>query len=69
MRYVLFGGVFLWLASMFFFLLTWDWSPDRFIEWAAAVITVGGIVLGLLGAIVVIVAAVWSGHKEKKQWE
>ena len=69
MRYVLFGAVVLWLASAFYFLLTWDWSPDRFIEWAAAVITVGGIVLGFLGVIVVIVSAVWSGHKEKKQWE
>jgi hypothetical protein len=69
MRYVLFGGAFLWLASAFYFLVTWDWSPDRFIEWATAVILVGGIVLGFLGAIVVTVAAVWSGHKEKKQWE
>ena len=69
MRYVLFGAVVLWLASAFYFLLTWDWSPDRFIEWATAVITVGGIVLGFLGVIVVIVSAVWSGHKEKKQWE
>jgi hypothetical protein len=69
MRYVLFGAVFLWLASAFYFLLTWDWSPDRFIERATAVITVGGIVLGFLGAIVATVAAIRSGHQEKKQWE
>jgi hypothetical protein len=69
MRYVLVGAVFLWLASAFYFLVTWDWSPDRFIEWATAVITVGGFVLGFLGVIVVIVAAVRSGHQEKKQWE
>jgi hypothetical protein len=69
MRYVLFGAVFLWIASAFYFLVTWDPSPDRFIEWAAAVITVGGIVLGFLGAIVVALAAIRSGHQEKKQWE
>jgi hypothetical protein len=69
MRYVLFGAAFLWIASAFYFLVTWDFSPDRFIEWATAVILVGGIVLGFLGAIVVTVSAVWSGHKEKKQWE
>jgi hypothetical protein len=69
MRGLIVGAVFVWLASALFFLLTWDPSPDRFIEQAAAVITVGGIVLGLLGAIVVIVAAVRSGHQEKKQWE
>jgi multisubunit Na+/H+ antiporter MnhB subunit len=69
MRYVLLGAVVLWIASMFYFLLTWDWSPDRFIEWATAVITLGGFVLGLLGVIVVIVSGIWSGHQEKKQWE
>jgi multisubunit Na+/H+ antiporter MnhB subunit len=69
MRYVVVGAAVLWLVSAFFFLVTWDWSPDRSVEWAAAVITVGGIVLGVLGAIVVAVSAIWSGHKEKKQWE
>ena len=69
MRYVLLGAVFLWIASAFFYLVTWDWSPDRFIEQAAAVITLGGIVLGILGAIVVTVSAIRSGHREKKQWE
>ena len=69
MRGLIVGAVFLWLASMLFFLLTWDWSPDRFLEWATAVITVGGFVLGLLGVIVVIVAGIWSGHRENKQWE
>ena len=68
MRYVLFGAVGLWLVSTFYFLLTWDWSPDRFIEWATMVICIGGIVLGLVGAIVALVAGVWSGHQEKKQW-
>ena len=69
MRYLLLGAAVLWTASAVFFLLTWDWSPDRSIEWASAVITVGGFVLGLLGAIVVAVSAIWSGHREKKQWE
>ena len=69
MRGLIVGAVFLWLASMLFFLLTWDWSPDRFLEWATAVITVGGFVLGLLGVIVVIVGGIWSGHRENKQWE
>ncbi len=69
MRGLLVGAVFLWLASAFYFLLTWDWSPDRFIEWATAVICLGGIVLGLVGVIFAIVSAVWSGHQEKKQWE
>jgi hypothetical protein len=69
MRYARVGAVCLWLASAFYFLITWDWSPDRFIEQATAVITVGGFVLGFLGVIVVIVAAVRSGHQEKKQWE
>ena len=69
MRGLLVGAVFLWLASAFYFLLTWDWSPDRFIEWATMVICIGGIVVGILGVIVVAVAAIWSGHKEKKQWE
>jgi hypothetical protein len=69
MRYVLLGAGLLWLVSVFFFLVTWDWSPDRFIEWAAAVITLAGIVLGFLGTIFVIVSAIWSGHQEKKQWE
>ena len=68
MRYVLVGGALIWLASTFYFLLTWDWSPDRFIEWATAVICVGGIVVGLLGAIYALVAGIWSGHREKKQW-
>ena len=69
MRYVLFGAVFVWMASAFYYLVAWDRTPDRFLEWATAVITVGGIVLGILGAIVVLVAGIWSGHKEKKQWE
>ena len=69
MRYVLVGAAVLWLVSAFFFLVTWDWSPDRSIEWAATVITVGGIVLAVLGAIVVGVSAIWSGRQEKKQWE
>ena len=69
MRGLLVGAVFLWLASAFYFLLTWDWSPDRFIEWATAVICLGGIVLGLLGVIFAIVSAVWTGRQEKKQWE
>jgi len=69
MRYVLVGAAVIWFASAFYFLLTRDWSPDRFIEWATTVIVLGGIVVGFLGAIVVTVAAVWSGHKEKKQWE
>ena len=43
-----------------------DRSPDRFIEWATAVICLGGIVLGLVG-VFAIVSAVWSGHQEKKQ--
>ena len=60
MRYVLVGGALIWLASTFYFLLTWDWSPDRFIEWATAVICVGGIVVGLLGAIYALVAGIWS---------
>jgi hypothetical protein len=69
MRYVLFGGVVLWLVSTFYFVLTWDWSPDRFIEWATMIICIGGIVVGIVGVIAVAVAAIWSGHKEKKQWE
>jgi hypothetical protein len=69
MRYVLLAAGLLWLVSAFLFLVTWDWSPDRFIEWASAVITFGGIVLGFLGAIFVTVSAIWSGHQEKKQWE
>ncbi|HEY7707204.1 MAG TPA: hypothetical protein VH968_08565 [Gaiellaceae bacterium] len=69
MRNLLAGAAILWLASALVFLITWDWSPDRFIEWASALITLGGIVLGFLGVIFVIVAAVRSGHQEKKQWE
>ena len=69
MRYVLVGAAALWFVSVFFFVVAWDPSPDRFIEWAAAVITVGGFVLGVLGAIVVAVLAIRSGHEEKKQWE
>jgi len=68
MRYVLVGGGLLWLASTFYFLLTWDFSPDSFLEWATLVICVGGIVLGLLGALALIVSGIWSGHQEKKQW-
>jgi hypothetical protein len=69
MRNLLAGAAILWLASALVFLITWDWSPDRFIEWASALITLGGILLGFLGVIFVIVAAVRSGHQEKKQWE
>ena len=69
MRGLIIGAVFLWLASAFYFVISWDWSPDAFLEWATTVILIGGIVLGLAGAIVVIVGGIWSGHKEKKQWE
>jgi hypothetical protein len=69
MRGLIVGAVFLWLASTAYFLISWDWSPDSFLEWSTAVICVGGIVLGLLGAVVAIVAGVWTGHQEKKQWE
>jgi hypothetical protein len=69
MRGLIIGAVFLWLASAFYFVISWDLSPDSFLEWAATVIVIGGIVLGLLGAIVVVVTGIWSGHKEKKQWE
>jgi hypothetical protein len=68
MRYVLVGGALLWLASTFYVLVTWDFSADSFLEGAALVICLGGIVVGILGAIVVLVASIWSGHKEKKQW-
>jgi hypothetical protein len=68
MRYVLVGGGLLWLASTFYLLLTWDFSPDSFLSWATLVICLGGIVLGLLGAIVLIVSGLWSGHREKQQW-
>lgn len=67
MRYVLFGGVFLWLVSTFY-VLVWGGWPNGFWDTAAFVICVGGIAIGLLGAIVAIVAGIWSGHKEKKQW-
>ena len=69
MRGLIVGAVFLWLASTLYFLVSWDWSPDSFLEVATAVICIGGIVLGILGVIVVIVAGVWTGHQEKKQWE
>jgi hypothetical protein len=69
MRYVLLGAAILWTASTVYFLITWEWSPDRSVEWAAMVISIGGFVVGLLGALFVLVAAIWSGHQEKKQWE
>jgi hypothetical protein len=69
MRGLIIGAIFLWLASAFYFVIRWDWSPDSFLEWATTVILIGGIVLGVLGAILAIVTGIWSGHKEKKQWE
>jgi hypothetical protein len=33
------------------------------------VIFLGGIALAVLGGIFVLVAGIWSGHQEKKQWE
>ena len=69
MRGLIVGAVVLWLASAFYVLLSRDWSPDRFLEWATIVICLGGIVLAFLGVIVAIVAGVWTGHQEKKQWE
>jgi|tagenome__1003787_1003787.scaffolds.fasta_scaffold18966371_2 hypothetical protein len=66
---IVFIGVFVWLASTLYVLVSWDFSPDRFLQWAAAVICVGGIVLGVIAAVLAIVTGVWSGHKEKKQWE
>jgi hypothetical protein len=68
MRFLILGAVFLWLASTFYLLLTWDFSPDSFLDWAAMVVFFGGIVLGLLGAIVALVTGIWSGHQEKKRW-
>lgn len=68
MRYALVGGVLLWLASTFYLMITWDFSPDSFLEWATLVICLGGIVLGLVGAVVLLVSGIWSGHQEKKQW-
>jgi hypothetical protein len=58
-----------WFASAVYFLLSWDRTPDSFLAWATMVIFVGGIVLAVLGAIFALVAGVWSGHQEKKQWE
>jgi hypothetical protein len=62
-------GVLVWLVSTLYVLVTWDFSPDRFVQWAAVVICVGGIVLGGVAAVLAIVTGIWSGHKEKKQWE
>jgi NhaP-type Na+/H+ or K+/H+ antiporter len=69
MRGLLVGLVLFWLASAFYFLIGWDWSPDRFLEWASIVVFFGGIVLGFLGIVFVLVAGIWTGHQEKKQWE
>ena len=69
MRGLIVVAVLLWLLSAFYFLISWDASPDSFLEGATAVIFIGGIVLGVLGAIIVIVSGIWSGHQEKKQWE
>jgi NhaP-type Na+/H+ or K+/H+ antiporter len=69
MRGLLVGLVLFWIASAFYFLIGWDWSPDTFLEWASIVVFFGGIVFGFLGIVFVIVAGVWTGHKEKKQWE
>jgi hypothetical protein len=68
MRYAITGAVFLWLAATAYFLLTWDFSPDTFLEWASMVICLGGIVLGLIGVVVAIVSGIWTGRQEKKQW-
>ena len=67
MRYVIFVGVFVWLFATFYVLVFTGW-PTGWFQDLAFVICIGGIVLGLLGAIVAIVAGVWSGHQEKKQW-
>jgi hypothetical protein len=59
----------LWVASAFWVLVTFDFSPDDSVGWLALVIFVVGIVVGLLGVIFVIVSAILSGRREKKQWE
>jgi hypothetical protein len=63
-------GVLIWIASAFWVLLTFDFSPkDSVFQGVALVIFVGGIVVGLIGVIYVIVSSVLSGRREKKQWE
>ena len=69
MRYAITGAVFLWLAATVYLMVTWDFSPDTFLEWASVVIWIGGIALGFIGVVFVIVSGIWSGHQEKKQWE
>jgi hypothetical protein len=68
MRYAITGAVFLWLAATAYFLLSWDFSPDTFLEGASMVICLGGIVLGLIGVVLLIVSGILSGRREKKQW-
>ena len=63
------GGCFLWIISTFYLLVTWNWSPDSFLSWLALAVFVLGLVGGLVIAVVAIVAGVWTGHQEKKQWE
>jgi hypothetical protein len=69
MRGLIGAAVVLWLVSSVFFLASWDWSPDTFLKQASMVIFLGGIALAVLGGIFVLVAGIWSGHQEKKQWE
>ena len=69
MRYAILGAVVLWMAAIFYLMVSWDFSPDTFLEWASIVISIGGVVLGFIGIVFLIVSGVWSGHQEKKQWE
>jgi hypothetical protein len=69
LRTVIPFAVLLWIASAFWVLITFDFSPDGFIAWLALVIFVAGIVVGLLGVVFVAVSAIQSGRREKKQWE
>jgi hypothetical protein len=69
MRTIIPVAVLVWIVSLFWVLITFDFSPDGFLASLALVIFVVGLVAGLLGVVFVAVSAIQSGRREKKQWE
>ena len=62
MRYAILGAVVLWMAAIFYLMVSWDFSPDTFLEWASIVISIGGVVLGFSATLCGTAAVLREGH-------
>ncbi|HET7855069.1 MAG TPA: hypothetical protein VFL41_01285 [Gaiellaceae bacterium] len=68
MRVAIVVAVFVWLLSGLYLLINFDVTPDSFGESLAGAIFVVGLIAGLAGVVIVAVAAIREGQREKKMW-